>query len=389
MLGAIRPFVRLPAAARLIIAALIMLGGVITPAVSHAEELPGLPCTQSSLPSNDPRYPSDHITLICIPPTWNTQIVIYAHGYVSPTVALALPAELNLYLPTGEVNPSSLPVALLSQGYAFATTSYHKNGYAIEQGGQDIDALVAYAQQLLAGQITRTYLVGASEGALISTMLLERSPETYNGGALALCGPLSGSPDEIQYLGDFAVVFGYYFPGVAITKEGIAEAFQAHPELASQLFSVTRAAFDPQQPETAVATTLSILSYNSTDVLQDQRSTASGNPYSNIHRYYWGSLDDRALNAGVTRSAASPLAKQYVNRFYKPEGTIKQPIIALHNLLDPIAPSQNLLRFARQLDHAGHSGMLTILPSQNHYGHCNFTQDEVLAAFSMLERQNT
>jgi len=392
----------------------MLLGFGSTPKMAHAAELeplPNLPCWSNSLPSNDSLYPADQQILFCVPliptvpptPDWNRDLVIYAHGYVDPNAPLGLP-DLNLYQDKiFTPNPASLPAALLSQRYAFATTSYHKNGYAIEQGAQDINALVLYVKNALLamnmGAVNHVYLVGASEGALISTMLLEKT-NTYN-GVLALCGPLGGSPYETQYLGDFATIFNYFFPGVAATAAAaptatppstpesvIAAAFKARPLQAAQLFSVTGAAFDLRRPETAVASALSILAYSSVPVRVDQALTAGGSiyssPYGNLSTYYRGSLNDKLLNTKVTRVTPDSGVQSYVRQFYTPSGKITRPIVTLHNLLDPVVPFTNELMFARQVRNTGHAKLLTMLPARQSYGNCIFDPSEIINAFKVL-----
>lgn len=53
-------------------------------------------------------------------------LVVYAHEYEFP--------QHPLHLPDLTINGSSVPQLLLDLGFGFATTSFHKNGYAIEQG---------------------------------------------------------------------------------------------------------------------------------------------------------------------------------------------------------------------------------------------------------------
>jgi pimeloyl-ACP methyl ester carboxylesterase len=384
-----------------VIAVLIVLGVTfgfgLTPSVSRAAPapVPGLPCQTDSLLNNDPAHPYQ-IILLCVPATWNGNLVVYAHGYVDPSQPISLPAELNLYLPnTTTPNPASLPAALLSQGYAVATTSYRKNGYDVEQGGQDIDALVSYAKQsVLPATISRVYLIGASQGALISTMLLEHSPKTYNGGALALCGAVGGWTYETQYAGDFATVFNYFFPGVAaaaaattdVTVQAaiIGNAFQTRPDLAAQLFSVTGAAVDPSDPSSAVTTALSVLFFSSPSAQLDLQTTAGGNPYGNLRTRYRGSFNDAALNAGVARVAADRAAQRYVSRFYTPSGEISRPIVSLHNTLDPVVPFQVEQLFAQRVKDEGRASLLTSIPARHAYGHCVFDPDEILTAFGTL-----
>jgi len=395
MQGVIHTTLRLRAA-RLVVALIVLgivLGAGFAPAKSYAAPLPDAPfCDLSPLPPDG----STEVTLICIPPAgWNGSLVVYAHGYVDPLEPLALPAELNLFLPNGTLNPASIPAGLLSQGYAFATTSYEKNGQAVEQGGRNIDALVVAVKQKVAPlPIKRVYLVGASYGALISTMLVERDPKTYNGGALAMCGPLAGTPYEIQYLGDFATVFNYYFSGAAAALANppadktpadiISEAFGANPLAAQDLFNVTGAAVDWSQPATAVSTALQALNYSSSARLLDLQTTAGGNPYGNWRTRYRGFLDNRALNAGVFRVRADRVAERYVRRFYTPSGDIERPIVLLHNKLDPVVPYRNELIYAKLVREEGNARKLTILDARNPYGHCNFDPDEIINAFNVL-----
>src|SRR5258706_15129538 len=98
-----------------------------------------LPCFEGTLPTGDLQHPQQLIQ-VCIPPVgWNGQLVIYSHGFVAPQLPLALPtAEL------AGIGGNSTLATLLQSGFAFATTSFRKNGYAVEQAAQDINALLGY-----------------------------------------------------------------------------------------------------------------------------------------------------------------------------------------------------------------------------------------------------
>jgi pimeloyl-ACP methyl ester carboxylesterase len=165
-------------------------------------------CEESSLPSHDPKYPEDQLIIICIPPDWNGQLVMYAHGYVPPQFALALPVnELT-------VDGVFIPSAFIAQHFAFATTSFHKNGVAIEQGAKDLNRLLQEFKSIVPPHsLDKVYIVGGSEGGLIAVQLLEHFPGKYSGG-LAVCAPLGGSSAFIKNVYDFRVVFDYFFPTV-------------------------------------------------------------------------------------------------------------------------------------------------------------------------------
>lgn len=362
------------------------------PPVAHAQEPPWPPppiCEESWL--------GDQLILICIPPgtpenplaNWNGQLVVYAHGYVAPQLPLALPTEeLGRF-------PDLLNV-LLSQGYAFATSSYSKNGYAVEQARKDLNALVRHFKTHVlpnAGLLQKVFVVGASEGGLITTMLVEKHPGIYDGG-LAMCGPIGGMPSQIQYLADFRAVFDYFFSevfdfGVAEVPQDawlnwgsyeidISMAIQGDPMATDQLFSVTGAAYDPGDPTSYGLTTLGVL-YYSVWGTNDLIATAGGMPYDNQDTWYAGSLDNEALNNGVERVKSDGRARAYVRRAYQPTGELERPLVTLHNTLDPVVPYWHEGLYAD----VAPSWLFVSIPVPR-YGHCEFTAEEVLGAFNIL-----
>jgi pimeloyl-ACP methyl ester carboxylesterase len=321
---------------------------------------------------------------------------MYAHGYAPPQLPLALPVD-ELFLPDG----TFLPEIVLSQGFAFATTSYHKNGYAVEQARKDLNDLIKHFKTLVPpGSLEKVFLVGASEGGEIAALMIEHFPDKY-AGALAMCGPIGGGPYQVQYLSDFRVVFDYFFPdvfsfGVAdvpasaflnwITDtQAIALAIAADAAATAQLYNVTGAALDPQDPSSAVNTAVGILFYSIWGT-NDLIATAGGMPYDNQSTAYFGSLNDDALNAGVERIRSDGRARAYMRRFYQTTGALQRPLVTLHNTLDPVVPFQHEVIYRDLATQAGGSGFLTVIPVPS-YGHCNFTVQQIAGAFGMLVQQ--
>ena len=381
---------------------LIVISGVIAmclgaPSVASAQSPWPLICQPGSLPSHDPKYPDEQLILTCIPPNWNGHLVMYAHGYVPEQLDLALPlAELTL--PDG----TFMPNVLLAQGFAFATTSYHKNGYAVEQARRDLNDLIRHFTTLVPpGSLQRVFLVGASEGGEIAALMIEHFPDKY-AGALALCGPIGGGPYQVQYLSDFRVVFDYFFPNVfsfGVTDvppdaflnwgaymQTIALAIVSDPNATVQLYNVSGAALDPQDPTSTVGSALSILFYSIWGT-NDLVATAGGMPYDNRSMQYSGSLDDDALNSGVERVQSDGRARAYMRRFYQTTGELQRPLVTLHNTLDPVVPFQHEVVYATLAAQAGSSDLFTSLPAQQQYGHCNFNIQEVGTAFGLLVQQ--
>ncbi len=359
---------------------------------AHGEGVWPAGCIEGNLPSNDPKYTSDQLILFCMPDHWNGQLVIYAHGYYPAQAALALPAE-ELTLPEG----GTVPELLMSLGFAFATSSYHKNGYAVEQAGDDLNSLVSHITAAYPG-ITNIYVVGGSEGGLIGTMLLERFPDIYNGG-LALCGPLAGGQYQIQYLGDFRVLFDYFFPRLfsfgmddvppyaylqweSYYVPAIINALTNNPAAAYQLFRAAGAAADPAVPATYAETALDVLFYSiwgTNDIIE----VSGGMPFGNLLTWYRGSLNDRRLNARVERVQPDIAARRYLRTYYRTTGKLSRHLVTLHNTLDGIVPFRHeLLYFGKVLANGG-ARYLTILPVPR-YGHCNFTTEELLGAFALM-----
>ncbi|HET7006776.1 MAG TPA: alpha/beta hydrolase [Candidatus Binatia bacterium] len=385
-----------------------LLSAVLTvilafPGYAHSQWHPA--CQEGSLPSHDPKYPADQLIITCIPPNWNGQLVLYAHGYVPPQFALALPVdELT-------VDGTFVPNVLLAQGFAFATTSFHKNGVAIEQGGEDLNKLLQYFKSLVPpGSLGKVYLVGGSEGGLIALRLFERFQGKYD-GAVALCAPVGGSADFIKYAYDFRVVFDYFFPMVftfppnqageqpfgaidvpqaafqfweSVYVPRIIAALSGNPLATAQLFNVTKAAIDPSDPTSVVETAVPLLSYGIFGA-NDLIATSGGVPYDNRTTTYVGSADDAALNAGVERIQSDGRARAYAKRFYEPIGNLHDPLVTLHNVLDPLVPFQQEIEY-QGLVTKKKSAFLTVLPVAR-YGHCDFTAGEVIDAFSLMIQQ--
>jgi pimeloyl-ACP methyl ester carboxylesterase len=336
----------------------------------------------------------DQLILTCLPDNFNGTLIVYAHGYVYPQEDLALPIE--------EIGADNLGVIslLVVSGFGFATTSYSVNGYAVEQSEGDLIALVNHFEGLLEqpGFLEKVLLVGASEGGLITTMMLERHSDLFDGG-LAMCGPIGGMPYQLNYIGDFKVIFDYFFPrvfdfGMADVPEEACDAWesdyvpaiwrkiQSHPWKTLRLFNITDAAFNLLDATSFAETAETVLKY-STCGTNDLIGKAGGMPYDNQSTWYDGSL---WLNLFVERVAGDPVAQQYVKDYYQTTGNLNVPLVTLHNLSDPAVPYRHEEIYKQLVAQKGKSGNLTVWPVLG-YGHCNFKPWQVLGAFYILHNQ--
>jgi hypothetical protein len=335
--------------------------------------------------------PSQAQILICVPGSWNGSLVVFAHGYVAPTGGLPEIPWDQLESPDG----TSLPAIVTGLGFAFATTSYSDDGLAIVPGVQDVEDMVAYFKSSYR-EPDHVYLTGASEGGLVTALAVEQAPEVFSGG-LATCGPVGDFRRQIDYLGDFRVLFDYFFPGLIggsvidpplITQEqwdttyvpGITAALQQHPLRLDALLRVAHAPFDPNEPPTKIDTALAVLWYN-VFATGDAQAKLGGNPYDNSRRLYLGSGNDFRLNLLVDRFHADPGALAAIEEGYQTSGRLAAPLVTLHTTADPIVPYWHEPLYTLK---ALRSGLLHANLPVFRYGHCSFKAEEALVALGLL-----
>jgi pimeloyl-ACP methyl ester carboxylesterase len=330
----------------------------------------------------------------CYPQTWNGDLIVYAHGYVEPDAPLQIIDNV-----VGGTSVSGFATQL---GYAFATTSFRANGLIADEAAEDVVELEATVRSLYDPDPAHVFLVGVSEGALVSALAIERHPSTFAGG-LAVCGPIGNFERQIDYFDDFRVIFDFFFPGVlpgslvdvppalrqqwnSVYVPAVANALAADPVAAGQLLSVTGAPIDPTDLQTVGETVIGILWYNVFGTA-DAQARLGGQPYDNIGRVYQGSIDDDALNQGVARFGADAAARAAIGRF-ETTGQISVPVVTMHTSGDPTIPFEQQALYGAKVAAKGASGLLD-QTDIDRYGHCSFTAGELLAGFTRLTQSAT
>jgi pimeloyl-ACP methyl ester carboxylesterase len=369
------------------------LPALLLTAVGLALPGPALALCRVSACSPDGEQSSGALYRICMPEPecWNGDLVIWAHGYVAEGEPLAI---RGLELPGGP----SLPELVNALGFAFATTSYRQNGLAVKEGIEDLEELVAIFGREQQRSPDRVYVIGASQGGLIGALAAERHPEVFD-GALAACGPIGDFQRQIDYVGDFRVVFDYFFPGVipgspidipeaviasweAVYVPRIAAALAANPARRDQLLRVTRAALDPLDPGTRERTAIALLWYNVFGT-NDAARKLGGQPFDNRLRLYRGSSNDFALNLRVRRFTADAAARNEIEANYQTEGTLLSPVVTMHTTGDPIIPYWHEPLYALKTWMGRSASNHLNLPVARH-GHCTFKPAEALLGFAAL-----
>jgi pimeloyl-ACP methyl ester carboxylesterase len=342
----------------------------------------------------------------CVPPGWKpTQgLVVYAHGYVASEETLSIHDDVVAEDGSAGVSVSGLAA---SYGLAFATTSYRANGLVIREAQEDLAALVALFGQRYGTPQGPVYLVGASEGGLISALALEHDPSLYDGAVIA-CAPIGGFLEQVKFLGDFRALFDLLFPwvlpGNAVTPSTddvrahwedvyaprIVEALLANPPFSLALMSLTGASYDSDDLTTLGLTALGILWY-SVFATGNAQKQLGGNVFDNTTTQYGGSgIDalDHWVDGNVERFAGDPNAMRTAQRYYTSDARFGQPVVTLHDILDPVVPYWHTVLFHDRAASAGRSALLTTQDELgldlHRYGHCKFTLPEAKAAFSAL-----
>ncbi|MEU4402778.1 hypothetical protein [Micromonospora orduensis] len=130
--------------------------------------------------------------IIEVPARWNGDLVMWAHGYRGQGTVLS--PEPPAY---------ELRQRLLEQGYAWASSSYDRNGFNIRSGVLGTRDLADHFGQTVR-RPHRTYLAGVSMGGYVIGRSLEQYPGFYD-GALPMCGVL-GDQTLLDFYLDYNLV---------------------------------------------------------------------------------------------------------------------------------------------------------------------------------------
>jgi hypothetical protein len=362
-----------------------------------------------------------------VPTGWNRDLVVFAHGYMDPRMEVGIPWD-QLVLPDG----TSLPGIINRLRYAFAVTSYRKNGLAVKEGIEGVFNLVSLFRE--AKPLTRRiYLVGVSEGGLVTTLAMEKdakNPVRIFSGAMSTCGPVGDFTKQVNYWGDFRLIFDHYFPGVipvppGVTnpvininpdvianwstlqpqplpalpgplQAGVIQALISNPDAATKLIAITQAPVDPSDLEKTVGeTTLGLLGYDITSTNEGRQELSGdlnvdlnsnlGSPYSNMGRSF-REPDGTPILVDTYAPDPNALAEIYQN--YNTSGYIKAPLVGLHTLGDPIVPFWHELLYRIKTLKAGTAWRFIDIPV-NRYGHCNFKVSEAIFGFVVMVFRGT
>ena len=306
-----------------------------------------------------------------IPVQWNKGLVMYAHGY---TVAGGRPPRPD------NARMKAFREVFLSRGFAFASSDYRVQGWAVKEAIEDTEALRKYFASKY-GAPAESYITGHSMGGHITMAIIERYPDAYQ-GAMPLCGPLGAAIDFLTAGPfDMLVTFEALFPGTigspyepgAATGEKVKAALAADPGRAARYAHHFDRAVEQLPGALALFHAL----------VGELKQRAGGEPFDNRNRIYTGFGDDAALNRSVKRYTADPSARDYLRLYATPTGRITDPMLTIQTTSDELVLGKDVTAYEVPAALAGTSDRF-VARFVDASGHCNFTAGQVAATFDAL-----
>jgi hypothetical protein len=109
-----------------------------------------------------------------------------------------------------------------------------------------------------------------------------------------------------------------------------------------------------------------------------------GSPYGNKGKWYSGSSNDLLLNLRISRYTADTNAVAAIQAGgYQTTGRLLRPVVTMHTTADPIVPYWHEPLYTWKTLVSGSALEHVNLPVST-FGHCNFTENQVLAGFALL-----
>lgn len=340
---------------------------------------------------------------VIIPEYWNGSFFVYAHGYVDPI--------LPIYLPNDNIAGTPLKNIITSPdlGFAYASTSYSENGFVVKEAVMDIMFLGKMIKAHFKPE--KIFLGGVSEGGLVAIQVLEKNQHIFDAG-LVSCGPIGNFQRQLQYFGDFHVLFKHLF-SLELTsippelggpieigspayvppqlmqdweygnlKPLLGGVLGSNPEKLKFLLQVANVPVNVNDltDEKLTGIAMEILRFNimATNDIIDR---VHGIPYDNTETVYPGLSE-------VERIEGDKQAIHQVKLLYETKGAPSIPIVFMHTLGDHVVPAWHMDAYMEKIYTNKRTDYLEYFPISS-YGHCFYTLDQVMkAVYTMIEMSN-
>ena len=352
---------------------------------------------------------------IRVPSNWNGTLLIYAHGYRDRADH---PGEVDNR--AADVAPSdALEPVLLAQGYALAGSAYRNNGWAVQEGIDDLKNLSTFFNSTVS-KPQYTILWGFSMGSVITLASMERYSSLYD-GAMAGCSVGAGTTSSWDASGDLALAYDKLFgmpaswgtPGNV--RDDLDFETEVQPKLTAEVSNpanfpkfeflrlVTgtpgRGIVPPAPPNFYPGWVFTDMFF-STEARAELERRARGPVVRNIDRNYNLTDTEKAYLVSLGVPAATiegwlaslngsrTIYPPFYSRFYLSKnadysGRIQAPILTLHTLYDPLVTVSQENAYLDTVTKAGRTEFL-FQTYTNGNGHCNFTGEQLVASVTAI-----
>jgi acetyl esterase/lipase len=357
-----------------------------------------VPCPQQEWQIGDPAFEAlpgakaffgqydGGIYRIEIPDSWNGELALYAHGFVSNAGANGSALR---------VGNSPIREHLIKEGYAWAASSYRCNGYVPGQGLLDTMALTDLFTKANTGRAPqRVYLTGTSMGGHVTLLGMHEFPTTFAGG-LAMCPAGPELFDFFAATGAAAeVITGVQFKLDTMQADlaKMAELLGKPPDYTDkgrQLASVEIDISGGPRPFAVEGLATRFLGNISGAAIAGS-TTPSNRAVMTTHITY--AIDEglgltaNALNSRVRRKALDTEVRNPMGPYDELvpfDGKLERPTLTMHGTGDLFVP----MFLEQSLQHAVAAAGKQNLLRQRVYriaGHCGFSQPEMVKSFDDL-----
>lgn len=330
-----------------------------------------------------------------VPANWNGDLVLYAHGFRGNGLELT-------------VSNPSIRDYLLSNGYAWAASSYRANGYVPGAGAKDTHALIGTFRARV-GQPDQVFITGHSMGGHVTGVAIEQWPQAF-AGAVPMCGVM-GDSELFDYFQDTYLLAEHFagntpaiptpndyyssnshvatFTSLGYFGPALSPGGEKYQDAIEQLTGGDRPTFEQ-----------GFFGDSGAFFPFGFQAAGTGAERGNIDTVYRLdgtpalSPEEVALNVAIPRVDARPQTRHPngLGRFPGSEndsprinGTFRIPVVSLHTLGELFVPFHMEQIYARRAAAHGNDDLLVVRAIRD-TRHCGFTLAEQIQAFADMVR---
>ncbi|MDQ3181345.1 MAG: hypothetical protein M3Q33_12595 [Acidobacteriota bacterium] len=353
---------------------------------------------------------------VVVPENWNGTLLVYAHGYRDRADH---PGEVDNR--NADVAPSAaLEPVLLAQGYALAGTAYRNNGWAVEEGIQDMRNLVFFFRNHVA-QPQRTIIWAFSMGTVIGFRSIELYGGTFYDGALCACAVGAGTSRSWDSSGDLLLAYDTVFgkPAtwgtIADVRDDLDFETEVFPKVLTEVNNPANfpayefirlvvgtpgRGINPPPPPAFYPGWVFTDMFFATEARAELERRAQGPIVQNLNRNYnltpaeTGYLIALGVPPAVIQNwlaamnARRNISAPHFSRYYVEQnadytGRIGNPVLTIHTLIDPLVTVSQERAYAETVAATGHESRLFQTYTDGN-GHCNFTGPQLITAVNAI-----